>query len=88
MLFLSLRTGILILVPKVPVIAIFTKFDDLVTQVWDSDKTEDENQMEATRVLQEKLRDPLYAPDSIFPPKGDLHLQGKLFLFLFFRNER
>ena len=78
--------GILIPLPKVPVIAIFTKFDDLVTQVWDGDKTEDENHMEASRVLQEKLRDPLYAPDSLFPPKGDMYLQGKLFLVCFFRK--
>ncbi len=43
----------------VPVIAIFTKFDDLVAQVSDWNKEEDENRAEAENVVKEKFERPL-----------------------------
>jgi hypothetical protein len=62
---------------EVPVIAIFTKFDDLITQVYDEDRSDEDNRTEAFQVLQERLRDPLFAPTVSFPPKGDVCFEGR-----------
>jgi hypothetical protein len=62
---------------EVPVIAIFTKFDDLITQVWDEDRSDEDNRTEAFQVLHERLRDPLFAPTVSFPPKGDVWFEGR-----------
>ncbi|KAG6880480.1 hypothetical protein C0993_006486, partial [Termitomyces sp. T159_Od127] len=58
----------------VPVIAVFTKFDDLINYVYDTTLDEDDNR----RVAQEKL-DKLKAPlfnDYKFPPKAGVTLEG------------
>ena len=43
----------------VPVIAVFTKFDDLVVQLCDRDREEEENRTKATKVVKEKFEMPL-----------------------------
>ncbi|KAG6867557.1 hypothetical protein C0993_001263 [Termitomyces sp. T159_Od127] len=61
---------------NVPVIAVFTKFDDLINYVYDTTLDEDDNR----RVAQEKL-DKLKAPlfnDCQFPPKAGVTLEGML----------
>jgi hypothetical protein len=58
---------------KVPVIAIFTKFD-LITQVYDIDLEDDENRTTATNLLKENLQNPLFA--SRFPPKAHVCMEG------------
>jgi hypothetical protein len=59
---------------QVPVIAIFTKFDDLISQVYDIDLEDDENRAAATKLLEENLHNPLFA--SRFPPKAHVCLEG------------
>jgi hypothetical protein len=59
---------------QVPVIAIFTKFDDLISQVYDIDLEDDENRTAATKLLEENLQKPLFA--SRFPPKAHVCLEG------------
>ncbi|KAF8811823.1 hypothetical protein BYT27DRAFT_7023705, partial [Phlegmacium glaucopus] len=54
---------------SVPVIAIFTKFDYLISQVYDTRLEEDENRKAADRVLKETLRAPLF--EYKFPPRAD-----------------
>ncbi|KAF8326709.1 hypothetical protein F5887DRAFT_1196714 [Amanita rubescens] len=44
---------------NVPVVAIFTKFDDLITQVYDINKEEEENREVACATLKEKFEEPL-----------------------------
>ncbi|TFK57861.1 hypothetical protein BDN72DRAFT_884328, partial [Pluteus cervinus] len=53
---------------NVPLVAIFTKFDDLMTQVYDFDKSEDENHEIAEHELEIKFKKPLYAYK--FPPRA------------------
>ncbi|KAF8335194.1 hypothetical protein F5887DRAFT_892116 [Amanita rubescens] len=43
----------------VPVVAIFTKFDDLITQVYDRNKEDEENREVACATLKEKFEKPL-----------------------------
>jgi hypothetical protein len=56
-----------------PLIAIFTKFDDLITQVYDPELTEDENRKAAAKALEE-LQAPLFK--SNFPPRAHVRLEG------------
>ncbi|TFK69256.1 hypothetical protein BDN72DRAFT_840754 [Pluteus cervinus] len=53
---------------NVPLVAIFTKFDDLITQVYDFDKSEDENRQIAEHELETKFKKPLYGYR--FPPRA------------------
>ena len=57
-------------------IAIFTKFDDLITQIYDGDLEEEENRQIADRELQNKFRTPLYGYK--FPPRADVSVEGML----------
>ncbi|TFK59657.1 hypothetical protein BDN72DRAFT_851139 [Pluteus cervinus] len=63
--------------PKnVPVVAVFTKFDDLITQIYDDEKDDDENLQVAKSELEKKFQEPLYG--YMFPPRAhvcmeDLH---------------
>ena len=48
--------------------AIFTKFDDLITQVYDRDKEDEENIEIACATLENKFEKPLKG--YMFPPRG------------------
>ncbi|KAG6867802.1 hypothetical protein C0993_010870 [Termitomyces sp. T159_Od127] len=61
---------------NVPVIAIFTKFDDLINQVYDDSLDENDNRQIAQDKL-DKLKAPLFN-DYQFPPKAGVILQGML----------
>jgi len=52
----------------VPVVAIFMKFDDLITQVYDREKGEEENREVAYATLEEKFEKPLEGYK--FPPRA------------------
>jgi len=52
----------------VPVVAIFTKFDDLITQVYDMDIGEEENIQVAYATLEKKFEMPLKGYK--FPPRA------------------
>ncbi|KAJ3517594.1 hypothetical protein NLJ89_g413 [Agrocybe chaxingu] len=58
---------------SVPIIAIFTKFDDLINQVYDDDLEEDQNREAADRLLKDNLRAPLFGYK--FPPRADVCLE-------------
>jgi len=58
----------------VPVIAIYTKFDDLVNQVYDMELEDGENRQNAIKCLEDKFEQPL--DTCKFPPKAHLHLEG------------
>ena len=62
-------------ISSVPVIAIFTKFDDLITQVYDMDLADDENRKAADQVLEEDFRIPLFGYKN--PPKASVCLECK-----------
>ena len=59
----------------VPVIAIFTKFDDLMTQIYDIDQEDDVNRQNAEEEVEKKFRKPLYGYS--FPPRTDVCFEGK-----------
>ncbi|KAG6877284.1 hypothetical protein C0993_008878 [Termitomyces sp. T159_Od127] len=59
---------------NVPVIAIFTKFDDLISQVYDTALDESDNRQVAQNKL-DKLKAPLFN-DYQFPPKASVTLEG------------
>ncbi|KIK50060.1 hypothetical protein GYMLUDRAFT_253307 [Collybiopsis luxurians FD-317 M1] len=59
---------------NVPVIVIFTKFDDLVNQIYDPDMEEEQNCEAAMDYLLEKFKKPLL--QCRFPPKAHLVLKG------------
>ena len=63
------------IIPLVPVVAIFTKFDDLVAQVMDWDKSDDENEVVASKVLKERFQKPLQEMGS--PPRAYISLNGR-----------
>ena len=63
-----------------PVIAIFTKFDDLITQVYDVYQDDDVNRQNAEEIVEERFRKPLYS--YAFPPRADVCLEGKCWVFL------
>ncbi|KAF9483300.1 hypothetical protein BDN70DRAFT_327702 [Pholiota conissans] len=58
---------------NVPVIAIFTKFDDLITQVFKRRLTENENRQVALSLLEDKFEAPLRKYN--FPPRAYLHVE-------------
>ena len=58
----------------VPVIAIFTKFDDLITQIYDIDQDEEVNRQNAEEIVERKFRKPLYSYAS--PPHADVCFEG------------
>ncbi|KAG6913777.1 hypothetical protein DXG01_004381 [Tephrocybe rancida] len=57
---------------KAPVIAVFTKFDDFITQVFDIDLDNDENRTAAEQKLAE-LQAPLFKCK--FPPRAGVYLE-------------
>ena len=59
----------------VPVIAIFTKFDDLMTQIYDIYQDDDVNRQNAKDQVEKKFRKPLYG--YAFPPRADVCFEGK-----------
>ena len=59
----------------VPIVAIFTKFDDLINQVYDPSLDDDDNRSVAERLLKDDLRAPLFKFK--FPPRADVRLEGK-----------
>ncbi|KAI9433695.1 GTP-binding protein, partial [Lactarius indigo] len=65
---------------NIPVIAIFTKFDFLISQVYDIDLDDDKNRQEAERLLKDELRAPLF--EYKFPPRADVCLEGALIMLL------
>jgi hypothetical protein len=62
----------------VPVIAIFTKFDDLMTQIYNTDQDDDVNRKNAEEQVEIKFRKPLY--EYAFPPRADVCFEGKCWL--------
>jgi hypothetical protein len=64
----------------VPVIAIFTKFDDLMTQIYDINQDDDVNRQNAEEQVEKKFRKPLY--EYSFPPRADVCFEGKCWLIL------
>ncbi|TFK16810.1 hypothetical protein FA15DRAFT_711393 [Coprinopsis marcescibilis] len=75
---------------NIPVIAIFTKFDDLVTQIYDRDKDYDENEAMAKEVVEQEFRLPLtkfsYGPkayvrfEALDDDEGDYQEQVKVLI--------
>ncbi|KAG6906506.1 hypothetical protein DXG01_013576 [Tephrocybe rancida] len=61
---------------KAPVIAVFTKFDDFINQVFDIDLDDDENRTAAERKLAE-LQAPLFKCK--FPPRADVCMEDMHF---------
>ncbi|KAI9438037.1 hypothetical protein H4582DRAFT_230822 [Lactarius indigo] len=59
---------------NIPVIAIFTKFDYLISQVYDVSLEEDDNRMAAESLLKDDIRASLYKCK--FPPRADVCLEG------------
>ena len=64
----------------VPVIAIFTKFDDLMTQIYDIDQDDEVNRQIAEEQVEKRFRNPLY--EYTFPPRADVCFEGKCWLIL------
>jgi hypothetical protein len=64
----------------VPVIAIFTKFDDLMTQMYDMYRDDEVNRQNAEKYVEEKFRKPLYGYK--FPPRAHVCFEGKHWLTL------
>jgi len=67
----------------VPVIAIFTKFDDLINQVYDMDLEEEENCEAALKALENKFRKPLDGYN--YPPRAYVRFEG-MFCLISTRN--
>jgi hypothetical protein len=64
-------TGIFL---TVPVVAIFTKFDDLITQLYDEELDDQGNREVAENELEKKFQKPL---DSFkFPPRAHVRMEG------------
>jgi hypothetical protein len=68
------------------VIAIFTKFDDLITQVWKRRLTMDANRQQALTLLEAKFEAPLRGYK--FPPRAYLCLESASDQLIFFRSNR
>ena len=62
--------------------AIFTKFDDLITQVYDRKKEDKENREVAYVTLEEKFKKPLKSYK--FPPHAYVQFECMSFLIFFF----
>jgi hypothetical protein len=54
-------------------VAVFTKFDDMITQIYDEDKEDKENREVACAVLKEKFEEPLKGYK--FPPRAYVRLE-------------
>ena len=55
-------------------VAIFTKFDDLITQVYDEEQDEEQNRRVAESELKKKFQVPL---DGFkFPPRAHVRMEG------------
>jgi len=65
-------------------VAIFTKFDDFITQVYDRKKKDKENREVAYATLEEKFKKPLEGYN--FPPHGYVQFECMFFLSFFFSN--
>ena len=63
-----------------PVIAVFTKFDDLVAQLYDRDR-EEESRGDASKVVKEKFEMPL--ENSRHRPKAYVCFEGAFIYLLF-----
>ncbi|PPQ90682.1 hypothetical protein CVT25_003892, partial [Psilocybe cyanescens] len=59
---------------NVPVVAIFMKFDDLISQVWNRNNTPEQNIKHAVDTLQQKFELPLRSYQ--FPPQGYVQLEA------------
>ncbi|PPQ88515.1 hypothetical protein CVT25_009059 [Psilocybe cyanescens] len=59
---------------NVPVVAIFMKFDDLISQVWNRNKTPEWNNMHALDTLQKEFEQPLRSYK--FPPQAYVRLKA------------
>ncbi|PPQ94247.1 hypothetical protein CVT25_006737 [Psilocybe cyanescens] len=59
---------------NVPVVAIFMKFDDLISQVWNRNNTSEQNTKHALDTLQQKFELPLRSYQ--FPPQGYVRLEA------------
>ena len=64
-----------------PVVAVFTKFDDLVVQLYDRDREEEEIRTEASNVVTEKFEMPL--KNSSNEPKAYICFEGAFIYLLF-----
>ena len=62
----------------VPVVAIFTKFDDLILQVYDRDKDDEESIQIAQTILKEKFEKPLNGYQ--YPPCAYVQFECMSFL--------
>ncbi|GJJ11571.1 hypothetical protein Clacol_005806 [Clathrus columnatus] len=62
----------------VPVIAIFTKFDDLISQIYDPELGWQENRRIAEQVLDTRFKNPL--SDFKYPPNAFLTMEGEVFM--------
>ncbi len=60
-------------------VAVFTKFDDLIIQLFDADLEYEENRLVAERELQDKFQTPLSGYK--FPPRAYVRLEGMLKFF-------
>ena len=65
------------LTKTVPVVAVFMKFDDLITQVFDRKKDKKENVMNALDTLETKFKQPLRGYK--FQPCAYVHFEGESF---------
>jgi hypothetical protein len=63
-------------------VAIFTKFDDLITQVYDRKKEDKENREVAYATLEEKFKKPLKGYN--FPPHAYVQFECMSVLSFFF----
>ena len=64
-----------------PVIAVFTKFDDLVAQLYDRDKEEEESRADASKMVKEQFEMPL--EKSRDRPKAYVCFEGAFMYMLF-----
>lgn len=61
-------------------VAVFTKFDDLLTQVFDFDLDDEENRQVGERALRDRFETPLSGYK--FPPKAYVRVEGTSNVFL------
>ena len=76
-LFSKLLTADLLPLSSVPVIAIATKFDDLIVQLFTRKKGLEKSRQEATKLWDDKLDTPLR--NFKFPPRAYIRLEGTFF---------
>ena len=76
-LFLKPLTTDLLLLSSVPIIAIATKFDDLIVQLFTRKKGWEKSRQEASKLWDDKLDTPLR--NFKFPPREYIRLEGTFF---------